>query len=96
MYDAQTEMPPLVDTGTHILIADFKTGSSAPANGDDVPEAYIRQLALYREVVAKIYPGKEVVCLIIACADMRDMALMELITSIRSRVSNRIVPPVSM
>lgn len=41
-----------------VWIVDFKTGSQ-PA---EAPRSYVRQLALYRLVVEKIYPDKTVVC----------------------------------
>jgi ATP-dependent helicase/nuclease subunit A len=43
-----------------VLIADFKTNRPAPRRIDDVPPAYVRQLALYRTVLTKLYPGKRV------------------------------------
>ena len=41
-----------------VLIADYKTDRPAPRRFEDVPPAYIRQLALYRAVLAELYPGK--------------------------------------
>ena len=41
-----------------VLIADYKTDRPAPPRFEDVPPAYIRQLALYRAVLAELYPGK--------------------------------------
>ncbi len=45
----------LVVTPHGVLVVDYKT-SPAPANLADVPPAYIRQLALYRAVLAGLYP----------------------------------------
>ena len=45
----------LVITPTGILVVDYKT-SLAPANLAGVPPPYIRQLALYRAVLASLYP----------------------------------------
>ncbi len=39
---------------------DFKTNRPAPRRIEDVPPAYVRQLALYRAVLTKLYPGKRV------------------------------------
>jgi ATP-dependent helicase/nuclease subunit A len=50
----------LVVTETAVLIADFKTNRPAPARFADVPPAYVRQLALYRAVLSKLYPGRTV------------------------------------
>jgi ATP-dependent helicase/nuclease subunit A len=48
----------LAVTQTSVLIADFKTNRPAPRRIDDVPPVYVRQLALYRAVLAKLYPDK--------------------------------------
>jgi ATP-dependent helicase/nuclease subunit A len=48
----------LAATQSSVLIADFKTNRPAPRRIEDVPQAYIRQLALYRAVLTKLYPGK--------------------------------------
>jgi ATP-dependent helicase/nuclease subunit A len=50
----------LVVTQASILIADFKTNRPAPHRIEDVPPSYVRQLALYRAVLAKLYPDKPV------------------------------------
>ena len=43
-----------------MLIADYKTNRPAPRRIEDVPPAYVTQLALYRAVLAQLYPGKTV------------------------------------
>jgi ATP-dependent helicase/nuclease subunit A len=50
----------LVVTQASVLIADFKTNRPAPRRIEDVPPSYVRQLALYRAVLAKLYPDKPV------------------------------------
>jgi ATP-dependent helicase/nuclease subunit A len=50
----------LVVTGNEVLIADYKTNRPAPQRIDDVPPAYVRQLALYRAVLGQLFPGKAV------------------------------------
>jgi ATP-dependent helicase/nuclease subunit A len=47
-------------TADAVLIADYKTNSPAPRRLEDVPEAYVCQLALYRQVIRQLYPGKAV------------------------------------
>ena len=42
-----------------VLIADYKTDSVVPRNLEDVPH-YVTQLALYRAVLARLYPDKAV------------------------------------
>jgi ATP-dependent helicase/nuclease subunit A len=50
----------LAVTRDAILMADYKTDSAAPGDLAAVPEPYIAQLALYRAVVARIYPAKTI------------------------------------
>ncbi len=50
----------LVVLADRVLIADFKTNRPPPASVEAVPEAYRIQLALYRELLRRIYPGKKV------------------------------------
>ena len=50
----------LVVTQDAVLIADFKTNRPAPRRIEDVPQGYVRQLALYRAALQKLYPGRAV------------------------------------
>lgn len=50
----------LAVTQASVLIADFKTNRPAPRRIGDVPPVYVRQLALYRTVLAKLYPDRPV------------------------------------
>jgi len=45
-------------TADRVLIVDYKTNRPAPAHLDAVPPAYLNQLALYRMVLRKLYPGR--------------------------------------
>jgi ATP-dependent helicase/nuclease subunit A len=47
----------LVVTAQEVLIADYKTNTPAPRRIEDVPPAYVAQLALYRAVLAALYSG---------------------------------------
>ena len=47
----------LAVTDTAVLIADYKTNRPAPATP---PDAYVTQLALYRAVLAELYPDKTI------------------------------------
>jgi len=46
----------LVVTGREVLIVDYKTNHAPPMTADEAPRGYVRQLALYRAVLAKLYP----------------------------------------
>jgi len=50
----------LAVTPEAVLIADFKTNTDPPRRFAEVPDAYKRQLALYRAVLQKIYPDRPV------------------------------------
>lgn len=43
-----------------IMIVDFKTNRPAAKNVQDVPPAYIKQLAVYKSLVEKIYPSRKI------------------------------------
>jgi ATP-dependent helicase/nuclease subunit A len=46
----------LVVTADEVLIVDYKTNHAPPGAGAQAPAAYVRQLALYRGVLQKLYP----------------------------------------
>ncbi len=48
----------LVVTPTDVRIVDYKTNHNPPRKLVAAPKAYIRQLALYRGVLAKLYPDR--------------------------------------
>jgi ATP-dependent helicase/nuclease subunit A len=43
-----------------VLIGDFKTNREPPRRIEEVPPAYVRQLALYRALLQKLYPDRPV------------------------------------
>jgi ATP-dependent helicase/nuclease subunit A len=50
----------LVVTDHEVLIVDFKTNHAPPAQTAGAPKGYVRQLALYRAVLGKLYPQRPV------------------------------------
>jgi ATP-dependent helicase/nuclease subunit A len=50
----------LVVTPQQVLIVDFKTNRNPPASPAEAPAGYVRQLALYRSVLGKLYPERTV------------------------------------
>jgi ATP-dependent helicase/nuclease subunit A len=50
----------LVVTPDAVLIVDFKTNHAPPSKAADAPRVYVRQLALYRAVLGKLYPDRPV------------------------------------
>jgi len=74
-------------TEREVLIVDFKTNRPAPEALEDVPPAYVAQLALYRALLQPLYPGKAVNALLLFTegphaiplpGDLLDRALAEL------------------
>jgi ATP-dependent helicase/nuclease subunit A len=57
----------LVVADTHVMICDFKSGTPY----DPLPEAYIEQLALYRQVLAGVWPDRAIRAAIVWTASAR-------------------------
>jgi ATP-dependent helicase/nuclease subunit A len=55
----------LAVTDGDVLIVDYKTNQAPPRSPAAVPAAYVRQLALYRAVLAKLYPERPVRALLL-------------------------------
>ncbi len=62
-------LPPYAVTGqvdrllvgaSEVLLADYKTNRPAPTDLASIPKGYKRQLALYRALLQRIYPGRKV------------------------------------
>jgi ATP-dependent helicase/nuclease subunit A len=47
-------------TADLVLVVDYKTNHPAPRCFGDVPHQYLAQLALYRAVLASVYPGRTI------------------------------------
>jgi ATP-dependent helicase/nuclease subunit A len=52
----------LLVAADEILIVDFKTRRPVPASAERSPQAYLRQMAAYRAVVAEIWPERRIAC----------------------------------
>jgi ATP-dependent helicase/nuclease subunit A len=50
----------LVVEDNRVLVIDFKTNRPAPARVEDADLAYIRQMALYAELLAEVFPGRTI------------------------------------
>ena len=60
-----------------IIVVDYKTNRPPPRRVQDVPPLYLRQMAAYRALLARIYPGRTVECLLLWTAIPELMALPE-------------------
>ncbi|MDX1581658.1 MAG: PD-(D/E)XK nuclease family protein, partial [Alphaproteobacteria bacterium] len=45
-----------------VLIVDYKTNRPPPSTPQEVAPLYLRQLAAYRALLARIYPDREISC----------------------------------
>jgi ATP-dependent helicase/nuclease subunit A len=64
-------------TETEVLIVDYKTNRPPPNDVESVPSNYLRQMALYQELIAKIYPDKKIKSALLWTEEARLMALPE-------------------
>ena len=60
-----------------VIIADFKTDRQVPASPSTVPATYLRQMALYRQVMAEAYPGRKVEAVLVWTSGPQVMKLPE-------------------
>ncbi|MCX7302748.1 MAG: double-strand break repair helicase AddA [Hyphomicrobiales bacterium] len=65
----------LAVTGNEVLVVDYKTNRPPPASLAEVPDAYVLQLALYRALLAPLYPGRTVGAALLFTEAPRLMAL---------------------
>jgi ATP-dependent helicase/nuclease subunit A len=79
----------LAVTADSVLIADYKTNRPAPRWPEDVP-SYVAQLALYRALLARLYPGKRIRAALI-WTDVPD--LMELSAATLDAALTRVTSP---
>lgn len=60
-----------------VVIADFKTNRNAPETQIEIAEEYRVQMAVYREILKPLYPGRTVSCCLIYTANNRYFMLDE-------------------
>ncbi|MGH6817675.1 MAG: PD-(D/E)XK nuclease family protein, partial [Methylovirgula sp.] len=65
----------IVETEREVIVADYKTG--APCEATATPPAYLAQMALYRAVLAPLWPGKALRMLLIWTAGPKVVELGE-------------------
>ncbi len=77
----------LVVTPDEVLIVDFKTNHAPPTTAAGAPPAYVRQLALYRAVLRKLYPqaGVRAALLWTETADLMEISAPALDAALASR-----------
>ena len=85
----QGQIDRLMVGGDEVLLADFKTGTP-PTDEYTSPDRYIRQMAVYADILRQIYPDKVIICWLVwtqtvqvSCISetQRKAALLELLAS---------------
>ncbi len=79
----------LVVTLHEVLIIDYKTNHAPPRTAAEAPQAYVRQLALYRDVLQRLYPGRPVRCVLLwtETADLMEIPASALDAELQSIVT---------
>ena len=62
-----------------VLIVDYKTNRPPPRDASDTAPAYLAQMAAYRALMEKIYPGHQIECALLWTFDARLMTLPQLL-----------------
>ncbi len=65
----------LAVTADEVLAIDFKTNRPPPTRLEDVAPIYVRQMALYRLALAKLFPDKRIACALVWTEGPRLMPL---------------------
>ncbi|MGO1119059.1 double-strand break repair helicase AddA [Rhodovibrionaceae bacterium A322] len=60
-----------------VLVLDYKTQRPAPEKPAEVSVSYLRQMASYKALLSKVYPGKEVFCALLWTDGPRYMPLSD-------------------
>jgi ATP-dependent helicase/nuclease subunit A len=58
-----------------VYIADYKTNRASPEAAEDTPPLYLRQMAAYRAILARVFPGRPVHCALVWTRTARVMPL---------------------
>ncbi len=60
-----------------VLVVDFKTNRPPPRRVEDVPRAYLVQMAAYRALLQEVYPGRKIFSALLWTYDARLMPLSD-------------------
>jgi ATP-dependent helicase/nuclease subunit A len=61
----------------HVVILDYKTNRLPPKSAAQIPFAHRAQLTIYREILAPLYPGKRIDCVLVYTEDASIHTLAE-------------------
>jgi ATP-dependent helicase/nuclease subunit A len=80
----------LAVTGDEVLAIDFKTNRPPPTRLEDLSPIYVRQMALYRLALAKLFPGRRVVTALVWTEGPHLMPLPEPLLDSQIAALNRV------
>ncbi|SIQ83486.1 DNA helicase/exodeoxyribonuclease V, subunit A [Rhizobium sp. RU20A] len=74
-YAVSGRLDRLAVDGNRVVIADFKTNRDIPSDETEISPGYIAQLAIYRELLAPLYPDKVIDCVLVYTGGPRTFRL---------------------
>ena len=64
-YAVSGRIDRLAVTSDRVILVDFKTNRVPPVNAEAVSLSHKAQLAIYREILKPLYPGKQFDCVLV-------------------------------
>ncbi len=64
-YAVSGRIDRLAVEGDRVILVDYKTNRVPPASDADIPHAHKAQLAIYKSILAPLYPGKSFTCALV-------------------------------
>ncbi len=89
-YAVSGRIDRLAVEGDRVILVDYKTNRVPPREVRDIPFSHVAQLAIYREILSSLYPGKDFVCALIytenaAFMTVGDDAMREALAAIKTK-----------
>lgn len=89
-YAVSGRVDRLAVDGDRVILVDYKTNRVPPRTAREIPFSHTAQLAIYREILAPLYPGKEFVCALIytenaAFVRVDDDAMTQALAAIKTK-----------
>lgn len=89
-YAVSGRIDRLAVDGDRVILVDYKTNRVPPRDAHEIPFSHTAQLAIYREILSPLYPGKEFVCALIytenaAFMTVGDDAMMQALAAIKTK-----------
>ncbi len=76
-YAVSGRIDRLVVSDSRVMIMDYKTNRNPPASEEQTPISHRAQLAIYREILAPLYPGRAIECVLVYTESGRAIRLSD-------------------